>query len=135
MDSTAGVDELLVRASVLDFTRRTYEEDDPYGVRFGPHCHWCPDTGPMHASTGLRFDLAPRPRQMVARQRTRLEVESRNGPSSKTLGIVELMGVQANWPLKMWWVTALRYDSAYLCMLPAYEEFACTRCAGTGRKP
>lgn len=103
--------------------------DDPHGVRFGRECHWCISDAIMRRGTGLRFDLAPRLRQVLTMPRSNGDMPR----PRETENIVTRMGVQANWPLKMWWVIAERHHPELIALLPPYEELACQRCHGTGK--
>lgn len=109
-------------------TNPDVSREDPHGVRLGPDCHWC-RLGISPRGLGLRHDLPQRWRQILTRTRPQSEM-----PRSPAANIVPRMGVQPNWPLKMWWVTAEKYDPGLLDLLPPYDELACPRCHGTGKR-
>lgn len=119
---------------VTSATDPRLSHEDPHGVRLGPDCHWCRSDGLMpQRGLGLRHDLPQRWRQILTR--TRPQSEMPRGPDGRqTADTVPRMGVQANWPLKMWWVTAEKHDPELLELLPPYDELACPRCHGTGKR-
>lgn len=122
----------------LSSSRRINDDDDPYGVRFGNDCDWCnvelwQPTSVMRRPIGIRFDVSHRHYQILTRTRSQSEMP-KGKDGRQTPDTTPRMGVQPNWPLKMWWVTAEKHDPELIAGLPPYEELACPRCNGTGKR-